>query len=113
MQNLLQKTLDIKELQQYYPVDEVKDRGCLILMKNEMILKEYDLKKMGKNVVFLSREEIKQKEITAYIEFTKIQLEDNASSVTLIYPTQGIYCRATFDRKECSWILKVSEIIER
>lgn len=113
MVRLLQKTLDIKNLQQYYPVDEVKNRGYLVLLMNEQVTQYYDLYKFDKKVLFLTKEEILKKQITAYLEFKKVSIDNNLASITLLYPTQGIKCDAFFEEKDCNWILKDNKIVER
>lgn len=110
--NLFQRTLDIDALQQYYPVDEVKERGYLVLLKNEFVSKEYDLQKMGKEVLLLSKEQIRQREITAYLEITDMTIDNQIASLVLNYSTQGLKCEAEFEREKCTWNLKNHSLTE-
>ncbi|MFV0483851.1 MAG: hypothetical protein ACK5MG_07150 [Bacteroidales bacterium] len=110
---LLQKTLDIENLQQYYPVDEVKNRGYLVLMINEQVSKYYDLYKYNKKVLFATEDEIRDKKISAYLTFKKVDIKNDLATITLLYSTQGIKCDAVFKKEGCDWILKDSKIVER
>lgn len=113
MGKLLQKTLDIKSLQQYYPVDEVKSRGYLVLMINEQVSKYYDLYKYNKKVLFATEEEISNKKINAYLNFKEVEVKNDLATITLLYSTQGIKCDAVFKKEGCDWILKDSKVVER
>lgn len=113
VERLLQKVLDIKDLQQYFAVDEVKNRGYLIVLKNDHISRYYDLQKRNEKVVFLSKEEIIYEQISAYIEFKDVIIKSDSAEVTLIYSTQGIKCDAIFKKDKCDWTLVETDIVER
>jgi hypothetical protein len=110
--NLLQRTLDIDDLQQYYPVDEVKERGYLVLLKNEFVTMGYDLQKMRKNVLLLSREQIQNRNITAYLEVSDLTIDNEIASIVLKYSTQGLKCEAEFEKEKCTWRLKNHSLTE-
>ncbi len=112
MQNLLQSVFDIESLQQYFLVEEVIDRGYMILLKNDIIKRKYKLNKLGQSVVYLSKDNIKSDQVTAYLEFTKLEVIDDEANVVLVYKTQGIRCSALFTRVRCNWKLKKSKIVE-
>lgn len=102
---LYQAIIDLPELQQYYPVDEVKERGTLVLQQNNAMPAGLTLTGMGKPVEILSAESIESRGITAFLVIEKLDFNDRGDSgkLELSYKTQGLYLTGEMRFEDCQW----------
>lgn len=112
LQKICQLTLDLPALQQYYHVEDAPGRKPLVILKNEFIEGYFNLSKFGKPVIVLSREEIHQKKIAAYFEFTSIEQSENSAITKFSYPVEGIRGKVTFKKIGKNWKITEHALIE-
>ena len=111
IQKIIQKSIDLPKLQQYFHIKENPDRSPLIILKSDKITSTLELNKFGKQVNILDKLDI-EKQGKAYLIFTKISINQNTASINFSYPVEGISVRIEFVKKNNEWSIEKSELIE-
>lgn len=83
---VIQKCIDLSELQQYYPLDNAG-------LPEQIYVMEYPVKfpadlsvsKSGKQIVFMSREDIIKNQIKAYFIFRSLDITGNLAKANINY----------------------------
>jgi hypothetical protein len=83
---VLQKCIDLPELQAYYPLDDAGTPVQIYVMQYPVSFEsEFELVKFGQSVLFMDRSEINEDEIEAYFMFRSFDLTQNTAKVNLNY----------------------------
>jgi len=114
---LVQQSIDIPDLQQYYGVQKTLSQKDFIIQKNKLISSGIDVYKLSNKVSILTKEEINKRGIKAYIEFKEIDINHDTAHIELEYPVQGLGCEAVFiyqpqNKDSCYWKLLNKKIYE-
>jgi len=112
MQTLLQMTLDLKAMEQYYHIDKLPERAPLIVIRNHYINADLKLKKFGTEVVFKKKKDISDRK-QAYLEITKIDILENSAVLQYVYPVEGIAGTVNFKKIGQTWQVENVKIVER
>lgn len=84
--DVLQKCIDLPELQQYYPLDAAGTPLQIYVMQYPVSFEsDLELSKFGKSVLFMDRTEIVENEIQAHFMFRSFDLTQNTAQVNLNY----------------------------
>jgi len=112
IQQILQKSINLPQLQQYYHIDTNPNRSPLVILTNDKFPKDLSIEKFEKKVLILSEDEIK-KQNKVYLEFSKIEIEENTALIEISYAIEGIACKIQFIKKYQEWSVKNATIIEK
>lgn len=83
---VLQKCIDLAELQQYYPLDDAGKPVQLHVMNYAVTFPtDLNVAKSGQQVLFMPREEILQQKITSYFIFRSFDITDNSAKAVFSY----------------------------
>jgi hypothetical protein len=112
LQEICQLTIDLRTLDKYFHIEELPERKPLLILKNEYVESEPSLVKFGESVQYVSRNELKNKP-RPYLEFSKIEVDENAAHVEFLYPSEGIAGRVKFFKNALGWHIEAHHIAER
>jgi len=83
---ILQKCINLQELQEYYPLDVKGKPKQLYVMQHGVSMPEnLNVSKNGKAVVFLEKNEILTKGTDAFFLFRDFKVFQNSSNVAFVY----------------------------
>lgn len=83
---VLQKCIDLTEIQQYYPLDNAGNPAQLFVMNYAVTFPAgVNVAKAGQKLLFLSREEIMQQKISSYFIFRSFEVTDNSAKAVFSY----------------------------
>ena len=109
---IIQKSIDLKEVSQYFH-DEVSGRVPLIILNNSKVLHDIKLYKFNKPVKILTEKEIKKQNVKAYLEFKYILTEKETASVSFMYNIEGMVAKIDFIEKNGKWEVSNIEVVEK
>lgn len=111
LEKIVELTVDLPELQQYYHADAVADRKPLYILKNELITEEMSLLKFGESVKFADCNELK-KTGKPYLEFVTLEIKEDAAAAVFRYRVEGVEGRLTFNKQSGDWQVQKQELVE-
>lgn len=83
---VIQKCIDLTELQQYYPVDEAGSPSQIYVMEYPVAFSpELNVSKSGKQVLFMSREDVIANKVKAYFIFRSLDISGNLAKANINY----------------------------
>ena len=100
VEQLLQMTLDLEKLDDYFHVEERPERKPLRILRSAAIPSSVQLQKFGEPVVIIAGEQASQ---WPYLEFTKVEAGDETGEVVFAYPPEGIRGTVKFRKSAGSW----------
>lgn len=106
LQEIIQKSIDLPKLQQYFHIDELPNRAPLIILQSELIPSNLELNKFGKKV------EIDTESNEAHLVFSKVDINQITGSIHFSYPVEGIRVEIQFIKNDHEWLIKESVIKE-
>lgn len=109
--DIVQLIIDLPELQSYYHDDTVANRKPLIILKNEILTREIPLSKFGEPVKFADCDELK-KTNKPYLEFTVLEVKENAATVVFRYRVEGVEGRLTLNKQSGIWQIQKQQLVE-
>lgn len=109
---ILQQCLDLPKLQPYYNIDKFpEERKPVIIMKSNFFKENPKVSKFGVPVVFLSQQEIWNKNTNAYIEFFRFNLMKDSAYIKFQYKIEGIQLELQMKKENGEWVVKKEKII--
>lgn len=96
---IMQKIIDLPDLEYYYHVEILNTRKPLVILKNNIIQNEYSLKKFNERVIFLTLTEIMAQKKDAYLEFSNFNISHDSVKVSFKYRCEGVGGYAIFMKK--------------
>lgn len=110
LQKIIQKAIDLPELQQYYHVSELPNRSPLIIYLNNNLYYNFELFKFGKRVEIIKDiDAIKQK---PHIKFNVINVTETIADLDFTYKVEGINVSMKLEKNNTNWIVINSKITE-
>jgi hypothetical protein len=103
IKNLILTIFNEIELVGYYKSHLNLNQQNLVILKNEILNKEYLINKNEKPVLFLSELEIKNKKIESYFEFDEFKIEGDTANIEVFYKIEGVLLIAKFVKVDCDW----------
>ena len=83
---ILQKCIDLKDLQNYFPLDTKGDMKQLNIIQYPLSFSsQISLSKAGNNVKFLSMPELSKNKVEAYFMFRSLQINNNVATANFSY----------------------------
>ncbi len=111
--NLILKSVNLPELQQYYKVqDNFNQKELVILNDNEHLNNIKDLNKFDKPIKLLSSDKIEQDGIKAYLEYKEINIKNDTAKIYYRYDIQGIGIKSSYFLRDSEWHLIESDLWE-
>jgi hypothetical protein len=105
LQNLLQLSIDIPGLQQFFEGQKIIKLDELIILKNSCFNDSIKLNKFNKPVRILSKLEIKEHGYKAFLEFKEIKIVGDTANVLIRYEIEGLYVSEKLINSNCKWTL--------
>ncbi|WP_158974270.1 hypothetical protein [Cellulophaga sp. L1A9] len=112
LQKIIQQSIDLPELQQYFHSAELPERAPLIIVSNNKIPTNLELEKFGEKVQILDVSELKNKE-QAHLLFSTIVISENTASTIFNYPIEGIHVSIEFAKLNNEWTVVTSKLNEQ
>ncbi|HEY5590830.1 MAG TPA: hypothetical protein VIK55_07400 [Paludibacter sp.] len=110
--NLISKTIDLPELQQYYKVQEVIKQDSLVILYNNFTERLGKIVKFNKPVVILDSARIKKNHIKAFLEYKDISIKNDTAKIYYIYDVQGVGIKSTYHYLNGQWLLIDNDLWE-
>jgi hypothetical protein len=114
---VLQKIVDLPDLQQYYPMDAVQNRSQVFVVKSVVQFPaNLQLAKFGKPVSFIDSADILKGQSVAYFVFNTFTIDGNSAHATFnfyyTYTTkQSIFeCSVVLNKSGDSWAISESKL---
>jgi hypothetical protein len=102
---LIEASIDLPALQQYYKVQETLKQEELVILENEILKEIRNLSKFNQPVRILNTKKIQEDRIKAYLDFKSIKITNDTAFVYYSYDIQGIGIKSTYLYQDSSWIL--------
>jgi hypothetical protein len=113
LKKICQLALDVDQLQQYYH-PEVDGRVPVVILENPYCGHRTPLlKKFGKPVLILSREEIAKRNIEAYMVFERLEIGSEGAKVEFEYPVEGVAALVELQRTGAVWTVTKQWVVEK
>lgn len=111
---IIEIAINLPELQQYFHVDTNPERLPIKIKEYGQINSTNlsGIKKFGTEILVLKNEEIKQKEISDYLNVADWTYVDNRLRLQLNYLIEGITVNYMFERIDSKWKVKKTELWE-
>ena len=106
LQDVIQESLDMKEMLPYYNKKGLPMQSPLVLLENKYVIPEMKLHLHGSNVRILTKEEIDNEMITAYIEFIQVIVGKKEAFASFIYHSRHIKVIVKFEEIEKDGIIQ-------
>jgi hypothetical protein len=113
--DIFQLAIDLPELQKYYHIDTDTSRQQIILkfFGNVDQNKLKGLKKFGRQVLILTEDEIKQKQIKSYFVVIYSISGTDSIRLQLKYPIEGLAVSYIFKKTNNNWAIANFNLVER
>ena len=111
-QEILQKCIDLDELQQYYHENKVDGRKPLVIYNNGVVPTNINLTKFGVKVEFMNMEELFFYNKQAYLDFDKFEISSNEAVIQFHYAIEGLTVKIKLEKESDKWIIKKKELFE-
>lgn len=108
---LLQRTLDIDVLAQYWHTD-VKGRDPLHMVKTPLVPSAPKLMMFGSPVVWIDATEVAKRKLPAF-EITKIESTKRRVVIGFRYPVEGVFGHVRFQKRHKDWQVVEKRAAER
>lgn len=114
-QDIFQMAIDLESLQQYYHIDADSSRRQVVFQffGNAKHDKLKGVNKFGRQVIIMSEDEIKGKQIKSYFVVGDWVCFKNSVRLQLEYPIEGLIISYMFKKINNHWIIVNSNLAER
>ena len=114
---VLQKCIDLPQLQAYYPLDADGNPRQLNVMQHGVSFPEnIDVSANGKSLAFLSKKQVSQTEANAYFLFQEFKISGNSATVAFVYQynqTELVVVSLVLNKNVDTWSVTNSNIEKR
>lgn len=108
---LVQLTLDLPQLRQYYHVDQRPERSPLIVVAGEDTLAAGQLQQFSRPVVLERTTEAAGGK--PYLRIDRVDVRNGGAQVDFAYPPEGISGHVEYRREDDSWSVVKVNLVER
>jgi len=112
-QAVIQMSIDLDELQNYYHDNEEEDRKPLFICDNGIVPSTLELSKFGEPVHFMPKKDLFFTNKQAFLDFEKFQISETSAAVDFQYKVEGIAIELTFEKTNGSWIIDTKKLTEK
>jgi hypothetical protein len=110
---LIQLTIDLDELQQFYHIDEVEGRSPLIIFNDGVVPPTLELTKFGEEVEFMTTAELFFYNKAAFLDFERFDITPSQADIELNYSVEGLTITLSFEKIEGTWMVRSKQLVER
>ena len=114
---ILQKCIDLPQLQAHYPLDAHGDLKQLNVMQHGVSFPEnINVSVNGKSLAFLSKKQVSQTEASAYFLFHELKISGNSATVAFVYQynqTELVVVSLALTKNGDTWSVTNSNIEQR
>jgi len=114
---ILQKCIDLPQLQAYYPLDAHGNLKQLNVMQHGVSFPENtNVSANGKSIAFLSKKQVSQTEAIAYFLFHEFKISGNSATVAFVYQynqTELVVVGLALNKNGDTWSVTNSNIEKR
>jgi hypothetical protein len=112
-QTVIQMSIDLDELQQYYHSDKIEERKPLIIFNNGTVPANLRLTKFGDEVMFMLEKELFFYNKQAFLDFDKCEIEPTQADIIFRYDIEGLTVKLTFEKIDNNWTIKTKKLKEK
>lgn len=112
-QDIIQKCIDLAELQKYYHDLEVDGKKQLFIADNGIVPTDLNLVKFGNPVIFLKMEDMFFRNIKNHINFYKFSIDLARADVEFHYGIEGLNIQFKFCKEDGVWKAKEKSIKQK
>ena len=112
-QSVIQMSIDLDDLQQYYGVDKIEGRKPLVIQNNGVVPTNLNLTKFGEPVQFMTEEELFFYGKEAFLAFERFEISQTRADVEFQYKIEGLIIKLTFVKADENWTIKKQGYFER
>ncbi len=112
-QTVIQMSIDLNELQQYYHVDASEGWKPLIIYNDGIVPTTLELTKFGEAVQFMTKEELFFYNKQAYLDFEKFEISPTRAYIEFQHNVEGLTIKLTFEKKNNIWKIKTKKLAEK
>ena len=105
-QKIIQKCFDLKRVMIFFHEKQ------LIIIDNGKVSSKIKLTKYGQQVIFMTENELRKKNIKAFIVFHKLDIEKDSASVYFRYDVQGMGAKIKLEKRKSEWFVITEEVYE-
>lgn len=109
---ILQKCIDLPQLQEYYHTDIHPERIPLIVENNGKV-PVVSLSKFGQQVKFLTESELEAGGKDAYLNFVRFEISGSTATIMYKYAVEGVMITVLLKKSNGSWEITESKLTER
>lgn len=110
---IIQAVLDAPKLQQYFHPGLHGRTPLILSSENVPNAESLSLQKFGRPVRVLSKKEINQHRVKAFVEVVDFAIQNDQANVTVVYAVEGVRLRTVLLRNKGNWILSESHLVEQ
>jgi len=107
---ILQLTIDLPKLQQFFHVEKIQDRSPLRVAVNDVNV-SCTLTKFDKKVVLFDKNTTYNQSVP-FIEVLEIDISSNLATISIVYRVEGIKGTAKLRKNDSKWEVYRSHIVE-
>lgn len=108
---ILQLTIDLPKLQQFFHEKEIQNRSPLRVAVEDTDVTCIKLTKFNKKVILVDKNTISNQSIP-FLELLKIDISTNLAIMSAAYSVEGIKITARLKKTDGSWELYESHVVE-
>lgn len=110
---VIQMSIDLEDLQQYYHEDKVEGRKPLIIYNEGIVPSNLSLSKFGEPVQFMTKEELFFHNKQAFLDFDKFEISLTQADIEFSYKIEGLTIVLMFEKVDGKWTIKTKKLIEK
>ena len=111
LRRILQRVIDLPELDGYYHVSERPDRKPLRVVLDRSMPTGVAVTKFGEPVVFLTPQLADT--TRPYLAILRLDVSGDSGYVEFSYPAEGLLGSVTLSRQDTAWLVSESRLVER
>ncbi len=108
---ILQLTIDLPKLQQFFHVEEIQNRSPLRVAINDSNASCASLTKFGKKVIFFDKNTTSNP-LFPFLEISEMNIIANLATISIKYSPEGVKGTAKLKKNDGKWELYKSHIVE-
>ncbi len=108
---ILQLTIDLPKLQQFFHVEEIQNRSPLRVAINDSNANCASLTKFGKKVILFDKNATSNS-LFPFLEISEMNITANLATISIKYSPEGVKGTAKLKKNNGKWELYKSHIVE-
>jgi hypothetical protein len=109
---IVQKSIELEKFQQYYHFSTNSERKPIYILQNNFFPEKPEITKFNEPVEFATCDTLKELN-RPYIEFIKLNIEQDTAYVIFRYYVEGIEIAINFTKLGNKWEVRESSLVEK